>query len=65
MKVLKKYKEGTKVMQIARDLNLSESTVRTIKQNEKKIRDCADVIFNTTATKIIRPRDSILHSMDL
>lgn len=73
LQVLQMYDEGKKNMQIAREMLLSESTVRAIKKNEIKIRNCsaqlhsesknaAAVKINNVSHPLVRRTESLLYS---
>ena len=55
LKILNFLRDGEKIAVVARRLNLNESTVRTIRDNEEKIRRSASIIGRQAQfTKVVR-----------
>ena len=64
MEILKKFDEGMKVMQISKAMNMAEATVRSIKKQEQKIKNCAKYVSPNIAEAISRPRHPMVHKIE-
>ncbi|XP_012142198.2 putative CENPB DNA-binding domain-containing protein 1 isoform X2 [Megachile rotundata] len=62
--ILDRLKNGEKATYIAKSLQLNEATIRTIKQNEEKIRTAVAVGSSVSARMSARPRAAIIEKME-
>lgn len=64
MKILDRLKSGEKVIIIAKDLNLNEATIRTIKRNEDRIRSTVSSGSPISLNRTARIKDTIMNKME-
>ena len=62
--VLKEFSEGKRVIDIAKQFNMNECTVRAIKKNEERIKMCANNISTRMADKNIHIRNPLIHKFE-
>lgn len=60
VKLLDMIKEGKKIVEVARHYDLNESTVRSIRKDEKNIRATASVSFNKEAKRVVTSRNKFI-----
>ncbi|KAM7063985.1 tigger transposable element-derived protein 1-like isoform 1-T10 [Molossus nigricans] len=60
VKLLDMIKDGKKIVEVARHYNLNESTVRSIRKDEKNIRATATVSFNKEAKRVMTSRNKFI-----
>nr|XP_031850389.1 tigger transposable element-derived protein 1-like [Nomia melanderi] len=64
IQILDRLLKGEKASHVAKDLNLNEATVRTIKKNEKEIRSAVAAGSSISAKYTARPRAPIIEKME-
>lgn len=60
VKLLDMIKDGKKIVEVARHYDLNESTVRSIRKDEKNIRATATVSFNKEAKRVVTSRNKLI-----
>ncbi|KAM7068664.1 tigger transposable element-derived protein 1-like isoform 1-T8 [Molossus nigricans] len=60
VKLLDMIKDGKRIVEVARHYNLNESTVRSIRKDEKNIRATATVSFNKEAKRVVTNRNKFI-----
>ncbi|XP_054648760.1 tigger transposable element-derived protein 1-like [Dunckerocampus dactyliophorus] len=60
VKLLDMIKDGKKIVEVARHYGLNESTVRSIRKDEKNIRAAAAVSFNKEAKRVATSRNKFI-----
>jgi Tc5 transposase DNA-binding domain/CENP-B N-terminal DNA-binding domain len=64
IKMLDRLREGEKLGTVAKKFNLNESTVRTIRDNEEKIRSNVVVDSANSAKRVCRTRNPVMEIME-
>ena len=62
--ILDRLRSGEKALLIAKSLSLNESTIRTIKQNENKIRNSVIAGSSISTKRVARVRDLLIEKME-
>ena len=63
--ILNAYERGMRASHIARKFNINESTVRTVKKHEARIRECARTISSDLAAKKgVHIRNPMIHKLE-